>query len=291
MSEQSRSIPSRRNFGKLVAAGAVGLAAASASHQVAMAQQAGTGGRIARIKEKGFLRVAAPVGEPPYFVKDLKSGEIIGACVEMAKDIAQILAVKVQFVDSTWGDQIIQLQTDKVDIGMASSLTPTRSLSVTFTRPYFQQGFGIIARPSFEAKSWADINKPEVRVAVDMGSTQETAVRQNAPKATVTSLPTRDDVILAMQSGRVDCGSFAVVPGLTAVRKVPNLGRFIMLDAPRVTMPTGLVIAKGLDQEWRDFLDTWVEYNRSTGQISRWMRAGLALSGITDADIPTTVDF
>ncbi|TCM74941.1 transporter substrate-binding domain-containing protein [Rhizobium sp. BK068] len=291
MNDTKGSETSRRMFGKLVATSALGAAMVVATRGGAVAQEVAQGARIAQIKERGVLRVAAPVGEPPYFVKDIKSGTLIGACVDMANDIAQILGVKTQFVDSTWGDQIIQLQTDKVDIGMASSLTPARALSVSFSKPYFQQGFGIIVKPSFEAASWSDINKPEVRVAVDMGSTQETAIRQNAPNATVTAFPKRDDVILALQSGRADCGSFAVVPGLTAVRKVPNLGRFIMLESPRVTMPTGLVIAKGADREWRDFLDIWVEYNRSSGQISRWMRGGLALSGITDADIPQSVDF
>lgn len=285
------STPSRRMAGKMVLSSLVGAAAISTLGKSASAQ--GTvslpGSRIDTIKARGALRVAAPVGEPPYFVKDLKSGTLIGGSVEMAKDIAALLKVDVEFVDSTWGDQIIQLQTDKVDIGMASSITPARALSVTFTDPIFEQGFGLIVRGDNEPKTWEDINRPEVKVAVDMGSTQESAVRQFAPNATILSVPKRDEVILAMQSGRVDCACFAAIPGLTTMKKVPNIGRFILLEDPVVAMPTSLVIAKDVNTEWRDFLNAWVAYNKSTGQLRSWLRGGLALSGILPEDIPASV--
>lgn len=287
--DENGSRTNRRGFGKMVLASAAGAAFIGSQAGTVKAQTSES--RIEKIKARGVLRVAAPVGEPPYFVKDLKSGEIIGSCVEMAKDIANILKVQVEFVDSTWGDQIIQLQTDKVDIGMASTHTGARALSVGFTIPYFNQGYGVIAKPSVQARTWADLNKPEIRIACDIGSTQEFAVRQNAPKATITSFPKRDDVILAMQSGRVDCAAFAVVPGLTAIKRTPQLGRFILPLEPKVAMPTGIVIPKDPNREWRDFLDAWIEYNKGAGQINTWMRGGLALAGVSAEDIPPEVTF
>ncbi|MGO4317924.1 transporter substrate-binding domain-containing protein [Agrobacterium sp. MCAB5] len=280
---------SRRGFGKLVLGATATAAYIGVQTKLASAQPSDS--RIDKIKDRGVLRVAAPVGEPPYFVKDLKSGEIIGAAVEMAKDIANILKVKVQFVDSTWGDQILQLQTDKVDIGMASTHTGARALAVGFTIPYFNQGYGVVAKPNVEANSWADINKPEIRIVTDIGSTQEFAARQNAPKATITSFPTRDEVILAMQSGRADCAAFAAIPGLAALKKTPQLGRFLMLRDPMVAMPTGIVIPKETNRDWRDFLDAWIEYNKGAGQIGAWMRGGLALAGVKAEDIPPEVIF
>lgn len=243
------------------------------------------------IKDRGTLRVAAPVGEPPYFMKDLKTGGVVGACVEMAKDIASILKVEVEFVDSTWGQQIIQLQTDKVDLGMVSTVDPTRALSVSFSVPYLQQPLGIIAGPNFDGTTWADINKPEVRAGFDLGSSHELAIRQNAPKATSTGFTTRDEVLLALQAGRLDCAAFLTIPALTAIKKVPNLGRFVVATDPIVTLPAGLVIPKEENRDWRDFLDAWVYNNTASKRIGAWMRTGFGHSGITEKDIPSAVQF
>ncbi|KOF14362.1 hypothetical protein AC244_27375 [Ensifer adhaerens] len=290
MLEQS-TLTNRRAFGKLLIGSGMAVAAAAASQSQSLAQTSPSGSRLKTIKDRGVLRVAAPVGEPPYFMKDLKSGEIVGACVEMAKDIASILKVEVEFVDSTWGQQIIQLQTDKVDLGMVSTVDPGRALSVSFSVPYLQQPLGIVARPNFSGATWADINKPEVRVGFDIGSSHEAAVRQNAPNATSTGFTTRDEVLLALQAGRLDCAAFLTIPALTAIKKVPNLGRFVVINDPLVTLPAGLVIPKEENREWRDFLDVWVYSNTASKKIGAWMRAAFAHSGIAEADIPSEVHF
>ena len=62
-------------------------------------------------------------------------------------------------------------------------------------------------RKGLEAKTWADVNKPEVKIAVDVGSANETVARRFAPNATIKSLKSRDEVMLEMSSGRVDAWS------------------------------------------------------------------------------------
>src|SRR5215510_2773932 len=63
-----------------------------------------------RIKKSGVLRVAVIVGQEPYFHKDLASGQWSGACIDMATDIAGKLGAKVETLESTWGNQILDLQ-------------------------------------------------------------------------------------------------------------------------------------------------------------------------------------
>src|SRR5215831_10279298 len=69
-----------------------------------------------RIKKNGVLRVAVIVGQEPYFHKDLATGQWSGACIEMANDIATKLGAKVETLESTWGNQILDLQSDKIDL-------------------------------------------------------------------------------------------------------------------------------------------------------------------------------
>lgn len=274
---------------RLVQLAAVSSAAAAGAVASGPAHAQAPTSTLARVRAAGRMRVAALVGEPPYFVKSVATGEWSGACVEMAKDIAKILDVKLEYVDSTYGNSVIQLQTDKVDIAMSLTPTPARALSINFSRPYFLHGYGLVAPPSWSVSSWSDINKPTVRIAVDLGSTQEMAARRFAPKASITAFATRDEVMLALQTKRVDCAVFAVLLGMTAVKKNPNIGKFFMLTNPVIGLPACLAMPREDNLDFRNFLDVWVEYNRGIGQITEWLTNGMKLAGVDPEDIPPDV--
>lgn len=280
---------SRRRLVQLAAASSLAATAVSAGGAAASAQDTASGSTLARVRAAGKMRVAALVGEPPYFAKSALTGEWDGACVDMAKDIAKLLEVEIEFVDSTYGNSVIQLQTDKVDIAMSLTPTPVRSLSINFSKSYFLHGYGLVASESVNASTWAELNNPETRVAVDLGSTQEMAARRFAPKADITAFATRDEVMLALQTGRVDCAVFAALLGMTAVKKNPSIGKFSMLTEPVIGLPACLAIPKEESQDWKTFLDVWVEYNRGIGQITEWLTNGMKLAGVEPADIPSDV--
>jgi len=73
-------------------------------------------------------------GELPYFNKDLATGTWSGFSIEMANDIAKLLDVKLEFTESTYGNSILDLQANKVDLGFALNPTPQRALVVDFTK-------------------------------------------------------------------------------------------------------------------------------------------------------------
>ena len=114
--------------------------------------------------------------------------------------------------------------------------------------------------------------------------------RRFAPTAQITALPKRDDCILAVQSGRVDCVILAANLGLTAVKKNPGLGEFQILHGPRVQLQTCMGIRMEADRRWQDFLNAWVDYNRGIQQIREWLFAGLAINGVKPEDIPADVE-
>jgi polar amino acid transport system substrate-binding protein len=245
---------------------------------------------IDRIRRTKVLRIAALPGEAPYFNKDIASGAWSGMCVEMAKDIAANLDSQVVYLESTYGNSVLDLQANKIDLAFALNPTPKRALVIDFTHPFYLHGFGMVGKKGFKATDWADLDKPEIRVAVDIGSLHEVAARRFAPKATIIALKARDDCILAVQSGRADCVILAVNLGLTAVKKNPALGEFQMLHHPRVQLPTCMGIVMEPDKRWRDFLDAWVDYNRGIQQIREWLYAGLAINGVKPEDVPADVE-
>ena len=263
------------------------LTSALASPAAAQAQADNT---LDRIRADKVLRIAVLPGELPYFNKDLASGTWSGMCIEMANDIAKLLDVKLEYTESTYGNSILDLQSNKIDLGFALDPTPQRALVVDFCGAVFHHPFGAMLKKGLEAKTWADINKPDVRIAVDVGSANEAVARRFAPNATIKSLKSRDEVMLEMSSGRVDCVVNALVLGLTAIAKNPNLGSYKILQTPSVAIPSSMAVRRESDKRWRDFLSVWVDYNRGIGQMREWFVKGLALSGVKPEDVPVELN-
>jgi polar amino acid transport system substrate-binding protein len=271
----------------LAIGGGAALASAMAPRAASAAEADST---LERIRSSKTLRIAVLPGELPYFNKDLATGTWSGFSIEMANDIAKLLDVKLEYTESTYGNSVLDLQAGKIDLGFALNPTPQRALVVDFTKTVFPHPFGAMLKKGLEAKTWADINKPEVNIAVDVGSANEAVARRFAPNATIKSLKSRDEVMLEMSSGRVDCVVNALVLGLTAIAKNPNLGTYKILQSPSVAIPSAMAVRREPDKAWRDFLSVWVDYNRGIGQMREWFIKGLALSGVKSADVPVELD-
>ena len=278
---------SRRNLA-FAAAGASVLLTAEAKAQTPPADQSQS--TLDRVKSTKVLRIAALPGEAPYFNKDLATGEWSGMCIEMAKDIAKPFEAKLEYIESTYGNSVLDLQSNKIDLAFALNPTPLRALVIGFTRYFYLHGFGMVGKKGFKASTWAELNKPDVKSAVDIGSTHELTARRFAPKAQIIALPKRDDCILAVQTGKADCVILAANLGLTAVKKNPGLGEFQMLHDPRVQLQTCMGIRMEADRRWQDYLNAWVDYNRGIQQIREWLYGGLAINGVKPEDIPSDVE-
>jgi polar amino acid transport system substrate-binding protein len=281
---------SRRSLALGAAGAGVLLAAAEAKAQQNTPATPTTSSTMDRIRDTKTLRIAALPGEAPYFNKDITTSEWTGMCIEMTQDIAKVFGAKVEYVESTYGNSVLDLQANKVDLAFALNPTPLRALVIDFTHPFYLHGFGMVGKKGFTATNWADIDKPEVRVACDIGSAHEIAARRFSSHATIIALPKRDDCILAVQSGRADCVILAANLGLTAVKKNPELGKFMMLHRPTVKLPTCMGIQMETDKRWQNFLDAWVDYNRGIEQIRQWLYDGLAINGVKPEDIPADVE-
>ncbi len=270
---------------------AIGSGAALASALATPASaEAAADNTLERVRAAKVMRIAVLPGELPYFNKDLASGTWSGMCIEMANDIAKLLDVKLEYTESTYGNSILDLQSNKIDVGFALNPTPQRALVVDFCGAVFNHPFGAMLKKGLEAKTWADINKPEVKIAVDSGSANEAVARRFAPNATIKSLRSRDEVMLEMSSGRVDCVVNALVLGLTAIAKNPNLGTYKILQSPSVAIASSMAVRRETDKAWRDFLATWIDYNRGFGQMREWFVKGLTLSGVKPEDVPVELN-
>jgi polar amino acid transport system substrate-binding protein len=273
-------------------AGALGAIAGTFAIGSASAQTSAPLGEATfdRIRRTGTLRIAALPGEQPFFRKDLATGEWHGVGIDMARSIAGALSAKLDYVESTYANSVLDLQSNKIDLAFALNPTPQRALAIGFTEPYYMHPFGLVARKGFAAKTWEDLNKPEVRVVSLIGALSDNLLARYAPKATVIGAKAGDDAILQMQSGHADCIIYALIQALGVSAKAPMLEQVTLLQQPYVALASAMGVVEEPDRRWRDFLNAWTEYNRGTRQIGAWMRDALLAMGVKAESIPANAD-
>ncbi|MCP3374093.1 transporter substrate-binding domain-containing protein [Bradyrhizobium cajani] len=198
---------------------------------------------------------------------------------------------KVETLESTWGNQILDLQADKIDLAFAVNPTPERSLVIDFSTPILVHSFTVITKKGFaKPQTWSELNKPEVKIAVDIGSTHETIARRYCPKANILGFKERNEAILAVATGRADCNISLAVLSVATLKKNPTLGE-LAVPRPLLTLPTNMGIRAEADRRYKDFLSAWADYNRSLGQTREWMLKGFEAVGLGADDIPGEVQF
>lgn len=242
-----------------------------------------SGSTLERIQRSKTLRLAAFPGEAPFYAKDSGSGGWSGTAIEMAKDIAATCEVKLELVESTLAAVGGELQAGKIDLAIGVVPAPKWALLVDFTRPFFRNAVGIIGRKGFHAGSWAELDKPEIKIAIENGSPQEATIKRFAPNATIIGFKKAEDALGAVGSGRADAGLTTAVAGVSAIKRNAQLGEFQVLHQPRLDTPIAMAVRSDADHRWRDFLDVWIDYNNGNQRVRDWLAAGL---GIKPDELP-----
>ena len=147
-----------------------------------------TEGTIKAIKDAGVLRAAVAESLPMQF-KDPKTGQWEGYNVDMAKDLAEVLGVKLELVDATWQTLIPGLMAKQYDIVMVDMwATPERAQTVVFTNPYNVYGWAVMIRSDLAATKWEDLDTSGTTISVLSGTADEQTAKRFFPKANVHGL-------------------------------------------------------------------------------------------------------
>jgi len=278
---------SRRNIAGLAA---VGAAAFGSVIPQAHAEDGAGETTFARIRRTRKLRIAGVPGTEPYYHKDIATGTWTGFCVSMGQDLAKSMEAELEVSETTWGTALLDLQSNKIDIMFGLSPTPARALVLEFSQPILNNTFTIVARSGFTPKTWEDLNKPEVRVAVDIGSTHDIFARRILPKCTLVALKTPDEATLAVQTGRADCVIQVIMLSMVTVKKNPKVGT-VVVPTPLASQPTCAGMRADADHRFVSFVDSWLAYSRGLEAVHGWIVDNLALVGIQPEDVPPLVQF
>ncbi|MCH7271299.1 MULTISPECIES: ABC transporter substrate-binding protein [Burkholderia] len=157
--------------------------------------------RLDDIKQAGVLRVATFDSNPPFGYVDPASNHIVGLDVDYARALADKLGVKLELQSTNPANRIPFLTSRKVDLVLANfTITDERAKQVDFSIPYFSSGQQFLAKKGvLKSKDQLD----GLRIGADKGTTNEIAVREQFPKATVVAYDDTPFAFAALRAGNV----------------------------------------------------------------------------------------
>ena len=237
-----------------------------------------------QIKQKGELRIGVTPGEP-WFFKDPGSGAWSGIGYAMGQQVAKDLGVKLVPVETTWGNSIAAIQANQIDVMFVLDATDERKKAVDFPdAPFFWYAQGVLLKDGMKVKSWADLDREDVKIAVTLGTAPDRELTKRLPKAKIERFQNMDEAIAAFYSGRVDGASF-YHPALVMQQARVKKGS-IVIPEPVVALATSAGIRREDDKQFRDFLSSEFDKYYKNGQTQKFYEEFLKSRNIDPAKAP-----
>ncbi len=163
---------------------------------------------LAQVKQKGEIVMGTSPDYPPYEFEATENGKtkIVGMDVEIAKQIAKDLGVKLVIKKMSFDSLLTGLQTGKVDM-VISGMNPTppaRRKNVSFSDVYYQGGYSILVNKT-DSWRYKDKNSFEGKtVGAQTGTTQYVESQKQIKDVKVKGMTSAADLVLALQSHKVN---------------------------------------------------------------------------------------
>lgn len=242
---------------------------AASVREVAAHETSESGSALARVAERGALRVGWSRDVLPFVFRN-DAGELVGLDIEMAHQLARDLGVALELVPVDLPDIESALDAGIVDVAMSGVVvTPERLRSMRFSDPYLEMTLCLIVldhrRDEFgSSRALARHDSLRLGIPRNAGYYAE-KVRSLLPKAELVELDSPraffrdasslDGMVLAAESGSAWT---LIYPQFSVIVPQPDL----------VKVPVGYAVALH-DSEMAAFLSRWVLLKQRDGTIQR----------------------
>ena len=226
------------------------------------------GNHLDEIKQRGVLKVGMSTFVP-WAMND-KEGNLVGFEIDVAKELAKDMGVKVEFVPTKWSGIIPALLTGKFDVIIGGmGITEERLKKVDFSDPYDHSGMSIVASrkkaPNFKKLSDFDNNK--VLIAVRLGTTAAEAAKKYLPNAELKQFDDEAQAVQELLTDRVH-GVVASAP-LPEFQAIKYSDRFYLpLDDTFSNEPIGFAFKKG-DDTLKEYCNEWIKKRHDDGFLKK----------------------
>lgn len=222
---------------------------------------------LERVKVAGVVRVCI---WPDYYgitFRHPRTQQLDGIDIDLSAEFAKDLGVKLQYVDSSFAKLLDDVKEDHCDVAMfAVGVTAQRRGLLRFTQPYLQSDiYGVTTHGNRLVKTWEDIDKPGVLVAVQAGTFMEPvmqAILQRAKIRIISPPQTREQ---ELESGRVDV-FMTDYPYSRRLLDNADWARLVSPPKPFSPIPYAYAVKPG-DEEWLKLLDDFVTRIKRDGRL------------------------
>lgn len=230
-------------------------------------QQIAKSSTIDKVMRKGTLRVGLS-SFVPWAMQD-KKGEWVGFEIDVAKQLAEDMGVKVEFVPTKWEGLIPSLLTGKFDLIIAGMTgTPQRALKINFTNPYDYSGMNVVVHKNFAAgvTDYMDLDKEGNTIIARVGTTGAALAKSTYKKATVRLFPDEGPMVQELLNGKASAFLGSAPQPAQLAAKYPDT--LVFLDKNLVQQPICMGVPKG-DPDTVFYLNNWISTVRNNGFIQK----------------------
>jgi cyclohexadienyl dehydratase len=220
--------------------------------------------RLDEVTGRGVLRVGLTGDYRPFSLKDA-SGAYIGLDVDMAQNLAESLGVKLEIVPTTWAGLLSDIQSGKFDVGMGGiSITLARQRVAFFSSPVMRVGKAPITRCADKDRfaNLAEIDKPNVKVIVNPGGTNERFDKEHLKRADIVPFPDNTHIFDELLAGHADVMITDAVETKLQQKLHPGLCA-IHPDQPFDFGELGYLLPR--DIVLKDYVDQWLHISVENG--------------------------
>ena len=164
------------------------------------------GADLAHVQRDGVLRVGTTGDYKPFAFREA-DGTYRGADIDMARQLAHELGVRIEFVPTTWATLDQDFAAGRFDIAVGGiTILPAREKFAAFSTATLADGKRPIARCADRERytTLDSIDQPGVRVVVNPGASNEAFARAHFPHAQLTVHADNASVFDEIVAGRAD---------------------------------------------------------------------------------------
>lgn len=208
------------------------------------------------ITARGTIRIGTTGDYRPMSYLDKATGQYEGFDAALAKEIADSLHVKVEYVPTTWKTLSADTQAGQFDLALCGiTRTYERERTMAMSDGYLLFGKTILCRAGEASKyqSLADIDRAEVKVMVNPGGTNEKFAREHLPHATLLVHEQNAEIPGLVAEGKADIMITETMEAVRYTRMDKRLGA-PLVDKPFTKSQFGVLMAKG-DQDFLNYVN------------------------------------
>lgn len=203
----------------------------------------GAGGEnsLESIKQKGNLIIGLNPDYPPFEFKD-SNQNIIGADIEMAKEIASDIGVELEMNEAKFDSLIPMLKAGKIDMIVSGmNETDERKKEVDFSDVYYTGESVIVIKKSDSEKYKTIEDLKGTTVGVQLGSVPAELAKENLTDSEILPLGVVSDLVLQLKGSKLDAVVLDDVAGKAYVKNNDSL--MLMEDVTMKSDDAGFAIA------------------------------------------------